>query len=38
MFEDEYELAVAVIEAIESRNGKKGLKVERFRFPSKNKK
>ncbi len=35
MFEDEYELALAVIEAIESRNSPKGLKVERFRFPSK---
>ena len=34
MFEDEYELALAVIEAIESRNSQKGLKVERFRFPS----
>ncbi len=35
MFEDEYEVALAVIEAIESRNSHKGLKVERFRFCSK---
>lgn len=34
MFEDEYELAVAVIEAIGSRARNQGLKVERFRFTS----
>ena len=34
MFEDEYDLALAVIEAIESRESKKGLEVERFRFSS----
>jgi putative transposase len=32
MFEDEYELAMAVIEAIESRNEQNGLEVERFLF------
>ena len=32
MFEDEYELAMAVIEAIESRSGRNGLEVERFLF------
>jgi putative transposase len=34
MFDDEYELAVAVIKAIESRAENKGLQVERFRFTS----
>lgn len=34
MFEDEYELAMAVIEAIDSRCRKNGLEVERFRFNS----
>ncbi len=34
MFEDEYELALAVIQAIEDRNSQKGLTVERFRFQS----
>jgi hypothetical protein len=39
MFEDEYELAMAVIEAIESRNERNGLEVERFLFKNqKNKK
>lgn len=32
MFEDEYELAMAVIEAIEFRSGRNGLEVERFLF------
>ena len=32
MFEDEYDLAMAVIEAIESRNERNGLEVERFLF------
>jgi transposase len=32
MFEDEYDLAMAVIEGIESRGEKKGLTLERFRF------
>ena len=32
MFEDEYELAMPVIEAIESRSGRNGLEVERFLF------
>lgn len=32
MFEDEYELAMAVIEAMESRNERNGLEVERFLF------
>ncbi len=32
MFEDEYDLAMAVIEAIESRSGRNGLEVERFIF------
>jgi transposase len=32
IFEDEYELVIAVIEAIESRGEKKGLEVTRFRF------
>lgn len=34
MFETEYDLAIAVIEAIDSRNAKKGLQVERFHFNS----
>lgn len=34
MFADEYDLAIAVIEAIESRAAKKGLKIERFHFSS----
>lgn len=34
MFEDEYELALGVIEAIESREERNGLEVERFRFSS----
>lgn len=34
MFEDEYELALAVIEAIDSRNRENELEVERFRFKS----
>ena len=34
MFEDEYELALGVIEAIESREKRNGLEVERFRFSS----
>ncbi|NQZ62370.1 MAG: hypothetical protein HRT59_09630, partial [Crocosphaera sp.] len=39
MFEDEYDLAMAVIEAIESRNERNGLEVERFLFKNqKNKK
>ncbi len=37
MFEDEYELALAVIEAIESRNRENQLEVERFRFNSEKK-
>lgn len=32
MFEDVYELALAVIEAIETRQNRNGLRVERFRF------
>jgi putative transposase len=32
MFEDEYDLSMAVIEAIENRNERNGLKVERFLF------
>ena len=32
IFEDEYELAIAVIEAIEARGEKTGLEVTRFRF------
>ena len=36
MFEDEYELAQAVISAIEFRQKRNGLEVERFRFNSKN--
>lgn len=32
MFEDEYELAMAVIEVIRARNERNGLKVERFLF------
>lgn len=32
MFEDEYELAMAVIEGIKSRQEAKGLEVERFLF------
>ncbi|MEL7038260.1 MAG: transposase, partial [Cyanobacteria bacterium J06592_8] len=32
MFEDEYELAIAVIEAIEVRQQRNGLKVERLRM------
>lgn len=35
VFEDEYELILAVITAIESRNISQGLFVERFRFKSK---
>ena len=35
MFEDEYDLIQAVIRAIEYRQKSRGLKVERFRFPSK---
>lgn len=35
MFEDEYDLIEAVIGAIECRQKNRGLKVERFRFPSK---
>lgn len=34
MFEDEYDLAMAVIEGIESRGEKKGLDLGRFRFNS----
>ena len=34
MFEDEYDLALAVIEAIEQREKGKGLEVERFLFTS----
>ena len=37
MFEDEYELALAVIEAIDSRNRENQLEVERFRFNSEKK-
>ena len=32
MFEDEYELFLAVVEAIESRQKRNGLEVERYRF------
>ena len=35
VFEDEYELILAVIAAIESRNISQGMIVERFHFPSK---
>ena len=38
MFEDEYDLAIAVIEAIESRNERNGLEVERFLFKNEKKK
>ncbi len=33
MFDSEYDLAMAVIQAIEERATKKGYQVERFRFP-----
>jgi transposase len=36
MFEDEYELSMAVVEAIESRQKRNGLEVERYRFNLKN--
>lgn len=32
MFEDEYELSMAVISAIESRQERNGLQVKRYRF------
>ena len=32
MFSDEYELALAVMEAIEVRQNRNGLEVKRFRF------
>jgi putative transposase len=32
MFEDEYDLAMAVIEAVEVRAERRGYKAERFRF------
>ena len=35
VFEDEYELILAVIAGIESRNIPQGLEVERFHFKSK---
>lgn len=35
MFEDEYDLAMAVIEAVENRAAKKGYVTDRYRFPSK---
>ena len=38
MFEDEYDLAMTVIEAIESRNERNGLEVERFLFKNEKKK
>ena len=38
MFEDEDELAMAVIEAIELRNERNGLSVERFLFKNEKKK
>ena len=34
MFEDEYDLAIAVIQAVEARVLNKGYHVERFRFSS----
>jgi putative transposase len=34
MFEDEYDLAITVIHAVEFRASQKGYKVERFRFNS----
>ncbi|ACK71113.1 putative transposase [Gloeothece citriformis PCC 7424] len=35
MFEDEYDLAMAVIEAVENRAAEKGYATNRYRFPSK---
>jgi putative transposase len=32
MFDDEYDLAMAVIESIDSRSERRGYKAERFRF------
>lgn len=34
MFEDEYDLAIAVIEAVDTRTQRLGYKAERFRFNS----
>lgn len=35
MFEDEYDLAMAVIQGVENRAAEKGYKTNRYRFPSK---